>query len=315
MLRDAPFASVLTIHRGPTRDLERMRTALLAQSYPADRFEWVVVDDASPGPQPDWLDAWRGPFSLNAVRLEHNAGRAAARNTALSTASGEIVAFLDSDMEPVPVWLEMHVRAVLGTGGVIVGRYDLHPSLPSDAFLRYAHTRGVHKHPPGACVPGRYFVSGNSAFPRALHETYGGFDERFTGWGGEDLEYGLRFERAGVPIHYEPRARSFHDHRVTWERQEERYRRFGRHALPLLLAKYPEAEHLLSLSRLRNDPRAGFFPGIVQPAALRAVCRESAYRRVRDAVRRAPNAPWPAFVFDYMVFHLYSRGYEGDFGR
>jgi glycosyltransferase involved in cell wall biosynthesis len=76
-----------------------IESALAQQVDVADSFEIVVVDDAST----DDLRGALGPFwdRLRLIRHERNEGAAAARNTAVAAASGEYLAFLDSD----DIWL------------------------------------------------------------------------------------------------------------------------------------------------------------------------------------------------------------------
>ncbi len=309
MLRDAPTVSVLTIHHGPMRTLNRLKHALAAQTYPHAKFTWIVIDDASWEDPPEWYDTPDTPFAIEAHRLENNVGRARARNLALQLAKGEIIAFIDSDMEPVTVWLEMMVRAVLHTDGVIAGRYDPHPSLNPSAFLQYSHTRGAHKHHPGDRIPGRYFTSGNSAFPRHVLDIASEFDEGFEGWGGEDLEFAIRLENAGMFFYYEPRARSFHEHDITWTQQVQRYQAFSDHAIPRLLDRHPHLECQLSLNKLRIRPGRGLMAGVIRPWLLRNLCSEPVFEFINCLVTAFPRFPWPAKVFDYLVFQLYSRSY------
>ncbi len=313
MLKNAPLVSVLTIHHGSNDQLNRLKAALAAQSYPTDSFRWVVIDDASPESPPEWFDTPDSKFEIQAVRLPENVGRAKARNVALWHATGDIVAFIDSDMEPVTVWLEMLVRGVLKTQGVIAGRYDPHPSIELDAFQRYVHTRGAHKHVPGTRIPGRYFTSGNCAFPRFFLDHVDCFDEDFAGWGGEDLEFAIRLEKKGAVFHYEPRAKAYHEHRVNWSQQAERYSDFGEYAVPRLLAKHPDLEAKLSLSKLKFSPNLGVVYGLLQPLFLRLTCSDAVYQFVHDKVIEYGCCfPWPARVFDYMIFQLYSRAYKRD---
>ncbi|MDJ0512494.1 MAG: glycosyltransferase family A protein, partial [Methyloceanibacter sp.] len=71
----------------------RALESVFAQTLPPD--ETIVVDDAST----DDLAAALAPFGdrIRRVRHESNQGAAAARNTGLQAATGDWVAFLDSD--------------------------------------------------------------------------------------------------------------------------------------------------------------------------------------------------------------------------
>src|SRR5690606_16589320 len=83
-------------------DVQRLRTcvaALLAQDYPAERVEVLVVDNAS-----DVDVSVALPAGETRVRLLHESRRGsyAARNRALTEATGEVLAFTDADCLPRP---------------------------------------------------------------------------------------------------------------------------------------------------------------------------------------------------------------------
>ena len=73
--------------------------SVLVQSYA--NWELIVVDDGSTDASPDIVRAYSDP-RIRMVQHDCNKGVAAARNTALSHASGDYLAFFDSD----DVWLE-----------------------------------------------------------------------------------------------------------------------------------------------------------------------------------------------------------------
>ncbi|QEC46879.1 glycosyltransferase [Baekduia soli] len=78
--------------------LARTLDSALAQDYPADRLEIVVVDDGSTDHTPDVLAEYaaRHPGRIRAFRQD-NAGYVAATNRAFSEARGELWALLDAD--------------------------------------------------------------------------------------------------------------------------------------------------------------------------------------------------------------------------
>lgn len=93
----------------PTRDrlamLRRALAGVQAQRY--GDFEVVVVDDGSADGTAEWLRSHRPDIRL--VASTSPAGAAAARNRALDSARGELVAFLDSDDLWRPSYLEEQV--------------------------------------------------------------------------------------------------------------------------------------------------------------------------------------------------------------
>jgi GT2 family glycosyltransferase len=62
-----------------------------------------------------------------------------------------------------------------------------------------------------------FFLTGNASAKRRDLLEAGGFDERFTEYGHEDLELGYRLVRNGVRILYNPSAVNYHWHPVSFE--------------------------------------------------------------------------------------------------
>jgi glycosyltransferase involved in cell wall biosynthesis len=120
-----------------------VRSVLQQQLPAADwTYEIIVVDDGSS----DDLDLALEPFGDRVRLLRHasNAGAAAARNTGIEAASGDYVAFLDSDDAWLPEKLIRQVAAMEQTGWgasctafVLVdpgGRETVAPDLPTKAI-------------------------------------------------------------------------------------------------------------------------------------------------------------------------------------
>jgi len=75
--------------------------SVLSQTH--DNFEIIVVNDGSPEDVEDFLSKYG---SIIIYRFKENGGPASARNLALSLATGDYIAFLDSD----DVWMETKTR-------------------------------------------------------------------------------------------------------------------------------------------------------------------------------------------------------------
>jgi glycosyltransferase involved in cell wall biosynthesis len=98
--------------------LERCLRSLIQQTYPADRYEIIVVDNNSS----DRSAAITAKF--HPVKLLHEAeqGSYAARNTGVRAARGEVVAFTDPDCEVQADWLENIYRAIEHSEvGIVLG--------------------------------------------------------------------------------------------------------------------------------------------------------------------------------------------------
>ncbi|MGN6251186.1 MAG: bifunctional glycosyltransferase/CDP-glycerol:glycerophosphate glycerophosphotransferase [Marmoricola sp.] len=116
--------------------------SLEAQTFPADRFEVVLVDDGATDASPGLLDAWAAR-RRGTVQVVHqqNAGQGAARNAGLALARGEWVSFPDPDDVLDPDYLTAVDRFLLahpGTDLVAANRWSLRDGrLANDHPLRW----------------------------------------------------------------------------------------------------------------------------------------------------------------------------------
>jgi glycosyltransferase involved in cell wall biosynthesis len=170
-----PLVSVVM----PTWDraalLPRAIHSVLGQTMPD--LELLVVDDGSTDGTDEVLATVADP-RLRAVRTEHR-GQAAARNTALAAATGELVAYLDTDNLWSPQFLEV-MTDELGEGDVAAycGRHLLLLDGPLDdarVLARRVHSPGYN---PAALLRGNSIDLNVLLHRRWLVDEVGGFDEQ-----------------------------------------------------------------------------------------------------------------------------------------
>ena len=182
-----------------------MLDSLRAQTLGRDRFEVIVVDDASSDGTPEELQrqAARGDLDLQVIRREKGGGPAVARNEGWHAARAALVAFTDDDCVAVPGWLEAGLAA-----------HAEHPQaflqgpvgpIPSEVERRGATARTVVVESLGP-----YYQTCNVFYPRALLEELGGFDEQFPAPGGEDTDLAWRALEEDVPAVWVPEAAVHH---------------------------------------------------------------------------------------------------------
>lgn len=183
--------------------LARLVGALERQDHPADRFDVVVVDDASTDHTSQVLEAARarGAIDLHHLRMPRNGGPAPARNRGWRGARAPVVAFIDDDCTPDPGWVGAMVRA-----------FDRNDRLG----VAQGRTRAADG-PRGAWTVAReigdetpWFEGCNIAYRRAALEATGGFDEAI-GWYGEDTSAGWKVVEAGWERDFVPDAIVTHD--------------------------------------------------------------------------------------------------------
>jgi glycosyltransferase involved in cell wall biosynthesis len=145
------------------------------------------------------------PLAPASVRLEPGTGSASRqRNVAWRAGRAPVVVFTDDDCRPPPDWLERLVAAIERRPGAVV-QGAVRPD-PVEEHLLYAapHARSLLVEPPtpwGQCA--------NIAYPRAVLERLGGFDESFAR-AGEDADLLQRALEAGVEYVGATEALTYH---------------------------------------------------------------------------------------------------------
>ena len=206
MTPDGPDLTVaVASHERPLR-LRWLLNALEEQTLERARFEVVVCHDSAG----EATERTLGEHPLGAagvlrhMRLPAGTGSAARqRNVAWRAARAPVVVFTDDDCRPPADWLERVLTAVRRHPGAVV-QGAVRPD-PVEAHLLAAapHSRSLRVDPPvpwGQCA--------NIAYPRAVLERLGGFDEAYTA--GEDADLALRAIEAGVAYVGAPDALTFH---------------------------------------------------------------------------------------------------------
>ena len=90
---EVPRVSIVIPVFNQAQDLGRCLAALERQTYPADRFEAIVVDNGSDEP----IGPVTERFSFVRAICEPAPGSYAARNRGIEASRGEVLAFTDAD--------------------------------------------------------------------------------------------------------------------------------------------------------------------------------------------------------------------------
>jgi GT2 family glycosyltransferase len=198
--------SVVIPHYNDLAALDRCLDGLSRQTYPA--HEIIVADNDSPVGPEAVAGAIRGRATLVIV-TEKGAGPA--RNGGAAAATGELLAFIDSDCQPEPDWIRGGVEALedwdLVGGQVKVLVDDPADMTPTEAFemvFAFNNERYIKKL--------GFTVSANLFCSRALFEDVGGFGVGLS----EDVEWCRRAVARGYRLGYAADAAVGHPARRTW---------------------------------------------------------------------------------------------------
>jgi glycosyltransferase involved in cell wall biosynthesis len=225
----APAATVAICTRDRTPDLGHCLTALLAM--PDDGQEILVVDNA---PASD--ATLRLVDSMPRVRYvrEDRPGLDVARNRSLREAAHPIVAFIDDDAAPDPLWLRTLLRnfsdpLVLASTGLTMAM-----ELETEAQVTFQRLGGFARgfkriiHDAASLDPFLAWHAGagvNMAVRKEVLGLVGSFDEALDAGtlsrAGGDSDLFRRILASGYRIAYDPEALNWHRHRRSMAELEQ----------------------------------------------------------------------------------------------
>jgi glycosyltransferase involved in cell wall biosynthesis len=232
------FMSVVICSYNGAAVLGRAIESLLAQDYPRDRYEIIVVDDGSR----DQTAAVAGRYPVRLVRHGRNRGLAAARNTGLEHVKGDIYVSFDDDCVVKPDWLRRLAEGyeqpkAAGVGSLIQEPAVLHgivdrfmaatgsgnpPSLRLGAhksilgrFVAYIVDQLRPEQPGTEIYPVRQLNGATATFAVELLRSVGGWDAALRA--AEDTDLAARIHKAYPDHHFYavPGAWLIHDPKMS----------------------------------------------------------------------------------------------------
>jgi GT2 family glycosyltransferase len=223
--RRAPGAPALSVVI-PTRDrpgaLEETLAGLDEQRCEPADVELIVVDNAPGAPTAARVAERRGRLPLRAL-AQPTPGPAAARNAGARAARAPVLLLLGDDMRPASSGLlaghmALHAadpRPALG----VLGRIEWRPDKPVSPFMHWLEHGGPQfdyaSLAAGPVPAARSFYTSHVSVKAQALAAVGGFDERFPFAAVEDVEIGLRLERAGLELVYHDELVVQHDHQYA----------------------------------------------------------------------------------------------------
>lgn len=219
-----PFVSIVIPTYNGRALLAVCLLSLRAQSYPADRFEVIVVDDASSDGTVEYLAA-EFPWARVAA-LAQNSGFIAACNAGVAAAQGEVLVLLNNDTEAEPGWLAALVTALMehpeaGSAASKMLLFDRRDTLHTagDTMGRNGipRNRGVWEKDAGQYDQDRWVFGpcgGAAAYRREAWQQAGGLDPALWMY-LEDVDLAWRLQRLGWRSIYAPEARIYHQLSAT----------------------------------------------------------------------------------------------------
>jgi N-acetylglucosaminyl-diphospho-decaprenol L-rhamnosyltransferase len=209
--------AVITIVAGRRSHLIRQHRGLSLSSREPDAYI-VVAMDASTA---EWTtEAAPHPVVVELPQRSSRLPLAAARNLGArraTEAGAELLVFLDVDCIPSPAMLEYYSAAAASAPDALLsGAVGYLPEGSTDVGTARFHSFRPRL-PTGviAAADPKLFWSLSFACTPAVWTRIGGFDETYNGYGGEDTDFAMRAERAGVAQLWVGGAEAFHQFHPT----------------------------------------------------------------------------------------------------
>jgi O-antigen biosynthesis protein len=221
-----------------TAQITPPKEIIMVENCSSDRSEEIVID----------FIRIHNNFRVHLVK-ETKIGPSPARNRGIKEATGEIIAFTDSDCVPDKSWLKNIEQAFRNPDvGAVAGRVvGLNPTTVIDKFHAMFTMQGSAQ-----AQNYRHFTLLRGGFPTAnltarkpLLDSLGGFDENMKIY-SEDYDLCARIYQAGFCIQYEPLAVVYHQHRNTLKGTWFQSVGFGK-GHPVLLKRHFKSMVILAL--------------------------------------------------------------------
>jgi GT2 family glycosyltransferase len=226
-----PRVSVVVCSYNSERTMEACLASLAALDYPD--YEVIVVNDGSTDRT---LEISRG-FPFCRIISQPNKGLSAARNVGAEAATGEIVAYTDSDCVADPDWLTYLVARMEAGNLAACGGPNFPPPEDSLVPAAVAVSPGGPTHVLISDEVAEHIAGCNMAFRREVLLGLGGFDPVYRA-AGDDVDICWRFQDAGHAIGFSPAAVVWHFRRNTVRAYINQQRGYGK-AEALVYAKHP----------------------------------------------------------------------------
>lgn len=190
--------SVVVAARNEEKNIGNLLSELVNQTYPAELFEIIIVNDGSEDGTGEIVDRFAKEFE-NVKHLlvspDTNTGMIAKKNAlnqGIKQSSGEIILSTDADCHVKPTWIETMVSYVTDDVGMVVGfsqlgnkqnRYSLFEKLQAADFLSLmAAAQGSLNFGCPLAASGQ-----NIGYRKAAYEAIGGFEKIKNRISGDDV--------------------------------------------------------------------------------------------------------------------------------
>jgi glycosyltransferase involved in cell wall biosynthesis len=214
-----PLVSFIIVARNASKNLPDLLSDLLAQDYPVERMEIILVDGLS-------IDGTRAIMEQFAVAHQDRLVRvldnkkytlSAGWNVALAQANGDVIIRVDAHSRIPSDFIRKNVQRILSGESIVGGqRVTIVPTELKAGLLALTE---ISRFGSGIAAfrnqgsPRYVDTLAHAAYLRSVFKTVGGFDERLER--NQDVEIHCRMKNAGYRLFFDPQIQSFHKPRAS----------------------------------------------------------------------------------------------------
>lgn len=182
------------------------------QTMPRDEYEIIILDSNSPDETSLVCKKLSEKYS-NIVYIKNVSNiLAAKRNAGIREAQSDIIVFMDDDVYPSKTFVETHYAAnIANTDTFFCGQIRFPVELCKNSnYYRFRDEQHLKDTDKDQDLKYNNIVVMNLSFRKEFIDKVGLVDERFLGYGGEDIEFGYRVVQNGFKLRYLPGALAIH---------------------------------------------------------------------------------------------------------
>ncbi|MBA7521919.1 hypothetical protein ES705_14031 [subsurface metagenome] len=218
-MKNLPIVSFIIVARNASQHLPRIFSDILAQDYPVDRLELLLIDGRSTDDTRTIMEDFGKAHKEFNVKVLDNPGKilSCGWNVGLAEAKGDIILRVDAHSSIPPNFISRNVEAILSgesiVGGATISKIhkNIWPGLLSMAEGSKFGSGIADFRNPG---PPRYVDTlAYAAYKRSVFEKVGGYHERLVR--SQDNEIHYRMKKAAFKFFFDPAIKSFHTPRST----------------------------------------------------------------------------------------------------
>lgn len=255
--------------------------SILQQNY--NPMEIILVDDHSTDNSLDIIRKLEKQHSgiIKMIAHNFNQGLAAARNSGIKEAQGDLLIFLDSDISIAADFLSQTIKYYRNDSiNGIVGKTYPGDNIKYDKFQKYLYEarRGARHLQSLKQIPYHHFLYNMTSVRQSVVKETGFFDEKITTYGGEDTEYAFRMARKFPgSLYFSPDITGFHHHYRSLNETLDLYKKYGKKNVPYITGKHPEMKSIYFYRYIEGPLFKRVVGNILKSKVCRAVLKGAYY--------------------------------------